>query len=402
MTIASVAPGAPGSVLGPVLYTVFVNGVPYTNRPPIVDAQLVQQYGKHDMFYLRIEYPQSQGATLSALALWPDDTPVGIQWGRVPDVTTWYGYVNNHEVNSVSDSGTNAVQVTYACIGTSSVLNPGVSRKWEQVSPTYIATTIAQENSLRAVTTPNSQGLVLNYEAQIGESNFQFLNRIADKTGYRFWCSGGTLYMVSPVVAIEGTGSGAVPLFTQNKVPNILDTCRNFKFLAGKNLPGSVVAHRAIFGIDQNSGQRFSAVNSPGDTNRAAIKTSYASQSYADAKARVDAWAALSQFWIGATAQLYGSTSVYPGKLVQLTGTALPDNASGFWLVSQVTQEMSVSFKDVPNLDVFTTSVTMLRNTAETNTVVLANTQPVNPEFVAMTVSNGQWVATAQAPVVLA
>ena len=38
------------------------------------------------------------------------------------------------------------------------------------------------------------------------------------------------------------TGSSAVPVFTQSKSPNVLDTCRNFKYLRGQNLPGAVQA----------------------------------------------------------------------------------------------------------------------------------------------------------------
>ena len=389
------------SWLGPVVYAVYVNGVLYNQQPPIIDAQLVQEYAAHDMFYLRIEYPLQVAGALSTLSIWPDDTPILVQWGRIPDVQTWYGYVNHKEINSAADSGTNIPQVTYICIGSSQVLNPAVTRKWEQVSPTYIAKQIGSEKGFRVVTTPGAT--VLAYEVQVAESDFQFLKRIADKTGYRFWCSGGTLYMIAPTVAIEGVGSSAVPVFTQSKSPNVLDTCRNFKYLRGQNLPGAVQANRAVFGIDASSGRVFSATAPPAaTTSRVAIKTTYATQTYADAKSRVDAWSALSQFWLGASAELYGSTVIYPGKLVQLNGTALADDAAGYWLVTKVTQNLMSAVTGVPVMDKFISDVNIVRNAASGNKVTLANTQPVVPEFTVMTLNTGgTWISSNKSTVSL-
>lgn len=376
--------------------TLWVNGVLYNQQqnPMIIDGQLIQNYGVHDMFHLRIEYPTQIMGTINQLSVWPDDTPVQIQWGRQPDVDTWYGYINHHEINSSSDSGTNILQITYVCIGASSIMNKAVTKQWENVSPTYIATQIASDNGFRAVTTPVN--VVLDYEVQAGESDFQFLNRIADKTGMRFWCSSGTLYMISPVVAISGAGSAAIPVFYENKVISYVDTCRNFKQLRGQNIPGSVQANRALYGIDKASHQLFVATTQPtSDASRVAIKTTYATQAYADASNRVNAWAGLSQFWITATAQLYGTTELYPGKLVQLAGNALPNGAVGYWLVSQATHNIEVSGTGVSNLDLYMSDVVLLRNSAESNSVVLANTQPVTPEHVTMTLnSSGHWISS--------
>jgi phage protein D len=284
------------------------------------------------------------------------------------------------------------MQVTYVCIGTSSVLNSSATRKWEQVSPTYIAARIAAEKSLRSVTTPS--GYTLDYEVQVGESNFTFLNRIADKTGMRFWCSGGTLYMLSATAALEGSGQSAVPSYNVDKSLSVQDTCRDFKYLSGKNLPGSVQATRAIYGIDASSNRLFSASATPGATSdRVAVKTTYATQSYADAKQRVNAWSTMSQFYTGATATLYGNTELYPGKLIQLTGAALPDGASGYWLISMATHNMSRGQTTLATQDRYLTDVTMLRNAVQSN-IVLSNITPVTPEFTRMNLnSHSTWVS---------
>ena len=388
--------------LGPVTYTVYVNGVLYNQQPPVLDAQLVEEYESHDMLYLRIEYPPNLVAVLSSQSLWPYDTPIKVIWGRSPDVRTFYGYINHHEVSGSADSGTAATQLTYVCIGTSAVMNSAKTRRWEGVSSTYIASKLAAENNLRPITSPSST--ILTYEAQAGESDFQFLKRIADKTGMRFWVSGGSLYMVSPTAAITGAGSSAPPSFTHNKAIGQLDTCRNFLQQKGTNLPGAVQANRVVYGIDATTGQAFSANAVPAtSTSRVAIKTTYATTNYADAKARVNAWASMSQFWTAATAQLYGTTTLYPGKLIQVTGAALPDGASGYWLVSHSTHSMVSAGTGISNMDTYIANVVMLRNTQISDSATLTNAQPVNPEFTVMTLNtNGKWVTTNGAPVTLA
>src|SRR5580700_2069125 len=130
--------------LGPVIYQVFDNGVPYNNRPPILDASLTETFGVHDLFTLRIEFPFNSPA--GSLIPWPDNTPISIQWGQAPDLNWWYGYVNHHEIATNADSGTRLMQLTYTCIGTSNVLNSVTTTKWESVTPTYILKSIAAAN----------------------------------------------------------------------------------------------------------------------------------------------------------------------------------------------------------------------------------------------------------------
>lgn len=387
--------------LGPVTYTVLVNGVLYNQQPQILDVQLVEEYESHDMMYLRIEYPPQMMGNISRLSIWPADTPIQVTWGRVPDVRTFYGYINHHEINHSADSGTDALQLTYVCIGTSAVLNSAKTRKWENITSTYVASQIAAENNMRAVTTPSST--MLTYEVQAGESDFHFLCRIADKTGMRFWVSGGTLYMINPTTAISGTGQSAVPQFSANKAIGLLDTCRNFKQLRGNNMPGSVQANRVVYGIDASTGKQFSASAPPANGGkRIAIKTTYASTNYSDAKARVDAWSAVSQFWAGATAQLYGNTRLYPGKIIQLIGGALPDGAAGIWLVSKATHNLVSAGTGVPNMDTYIVDVTLLRNTQSSDAITLANSDPVTPEFNVMSLNvSGDWTATNSTPVSL-
>jgi hypothetical protein len=364
--------------------------VPYNNRPPILDASLTETFGVHDLFTLRIEFPFNSPA--GSLIPWPDNTPISIQWGQAPDLNWWYGYVNHHEIATNADSGTRLMQLTYTCIGTSQVLNSVVTTKWESVTPTYILKSIAATNGFRSVTNPSSW--LLDYEQQ-AETDFQFLNRIANKVGMRFWCSGGTAYMITPTAALEGGGQSAIPQFYCDKSPNYPDTCRDLTSMQGTNLPGSVQANRVLYGIDSATGQPFSASTQPiTTTSRVALKSTTPTTSYYDASNRVKSWAALSQFWVGAQATLYGNTHLYPGKVVQLTGKALTSTTVGYWLVSSVTHNLSSSGTSSQYLDKYLADVVLLKNDAAA-TIVSPNITPVIPEFTSMSLNlSGQWIST--------
>jgi phage protein D len=375
------------STVGPVLYQVWVNEVPYGNNPRILDAELCMGFGEHDLFFFRIELPRNM--PVNGMTLWPVDTPIRVQWGRTPDLNTWYGYVNHRQIQAMADSGTKAQQIEYVCIGTSSVLNPDVSRSWTNVSPTYIAKQIAVENSLRAVVSPINW--VLDFEQQANMSNFDFLNYIANKTGMRFWCSNGSLYMVQPDIRLTDSLVTNPVTYFCDKTFTKQDTIRNYQVLQGNNIPGSVVANRALFGIDLVTGQPFSAVSSPasGTTSRVVIKQDTSVNSYYDAKQRIDASAALSQFSFMASAQVFGNTSLYPGKMVNLQGTALPGNLAGSWLVTSTKHKLLASYSTNAAKDIYATDVNLVRNTS--TGVNLVNVQPIKPEFPLCGLSKGQW-----------
>lgn len=382
----------PSTPVGPVIYQVLVNGVLITDF--ILDVELQQSWGSHDIFILRIEYQRA--SNMNAIKPWPDDAPVQITWGRRPAaLVNWYGYVNHKKLSSNADSGTHNLQYTYYCIGMSQPMNSDETVVWGNVTPTYIAKTIALKHKLRCVVT--STPWVLTSSVQAAESDFQFLNRIADKTGYRFWVSNGTLYFVNPAVVLIGAGQQVIPTYTQDKKLDQQDTLRNFEMLQGVNLPGSTVATRSVFGIDSTTGKVFqsTAVPAPGAPTPTIsnVNTVRVATSYGEGQRIVDAWQGLSQFWIGATAELFGNTILYPGKVVFLAGQALPDGNAGYWIVGSANHLLKMSGLQYPVADKYVTQVTLLRNTSSTIPSFKGTTK-ISPEFVPCIQSNGAWTST--------
>jgi hypothetical protein len=373
--------------LGPVVYSIYVNGTLATETP--LDVTLEQCWGEHEMFSVRIEYPRTF-VGIPSMSFWADNATVRILWGRRPDnLHTWYGYVNHHNVKGNADSGSKALQVTYYLLGTSKPMNSDKTRTWGNTTPTYIARKIASEYGFRTVVT--STNWILPYEVQANESDFCFLNRVADKVGFRFWVSGGTLYFIDPAVILSGSSDISVPRYTMDKRFDQVDTVVNFDMNQGDNLPGAEKAIRSIYGVDPGSGRVFqvSAANvAPSATQH--TMTGWPATSVAEAQNIVNAWQSRSQFFISAKAELFGDILIYPGKLVHLSGLQMPKDGTGLWLVTAARHILKVSGTTLTTSDKFVTQVELVRNSGNI-TPNIKNVSKISPEFVQCDIHQGHW-----------
>lgn len=376
--------------VGGVVYQIYVNDILYRDLALVMDVELRECFSRHDLMFIRVEYTRTY-PNIANLRTWADGARVMVVWGRRPDLNVWYGYVNHSEIRSDADSGSRAQQVTYVCIGTSAGLNADKTRTWKQVSPTYIAKALAREQRMRCVVTGTDW--VFDYEVQAGESDFHFLARLADKVGMRFWCSGGTLYLIDPAVALYGSAKVAVPQYVFDKRLDNQDTLRDFRLFQGENLPGAVVANRAIYGIDQSSGNPFVAVSSPSPASGVTyVNSQRPVTSYQEAQRLVTNWRDLSQFWVAGKAQVFGSTLLYPGKLVFLSGQGLMDGMGGYWLVTSARHLLKVSGVGDVIIDRFVTDIEIVRNSKAAD-VSVTGAQRVIPEMVPCKVNAGMWAS---------
>lgn len=375
--------------VGPVIYDIEVSGKRVLDFP--LDTELRQCWGRHDLFFIRIEIPRN--TSVDKLKIWKQNAPVKIVFGRRPaDLHTWFGYVNHHNIGENADSGSHALQITYCCIGTSKPMNSDKSRTWGSVTPTYMARKIAGEYGFRAILT--STNWILPHEVQANESDFCFLQRIAERVGYRFWVSGSTLFFIDPAVVLMGTSRQAIPQFRMDKLFTQLDTLREFSLNQGDNLPGSVIAKRSIYGLDPASGKTFKTF---ANTNQAPtiehVKSDVFVPDLNYASQHIQAWQSLSQFWLCANAELYGNTLIYPGKLVSLTGKQLPKDAQGHWIVAASQHVLKKSGSTYAPADKYITQVELIRNT----TSIVPNIKhihTVTPEFADCRLFKGKWLST--------
>lgn len=369
-----------------------MNGLLTSEFP--LDTELCQAWGQHDIFLIRLEIPRN--FSLAKLKLWQANAPVEIVFGRRPsNIQTWYGYINHRNVKENASSGSEAVQITYVCIGTSKPMNTDRNRAWGEVSPTYIARKIAAEYGFRAVLTKIDW--VLPYETQANESDFCFLNRIAQKVGYRFWVSGSTLYFIDPAVIIQGANKRSVPSFSMDKLFTQIDSMRRFSLNEGDNIPGAVIANRSIYGLDNNSGDvvKLFANNTTQKSDIEATMTQSYLPSLNQAQNLVNAWQRLNQFWICASAELFGNIFLYPGKLVYLSGNQMTQDTQGYWIVSAANHVLRKGGSTLSTADKYVTQVELLRNSSNIYPS-LKNVSGILPEFTACKLQQNRWLAVSQ------
>ena len=376
---------------GPVVFQVKVNGQTMNEFP--LDYELRQSWGNHDMYFIRLVV-SSEHSYKNLLTAWPDGSPVEILWGRQPtSVMSWYGYINHHESSSTDDQKLGVWQMTYVLIGTSKILNGHANKTWKNVTAAGIAQTIAQANGLRPVITKSSW--VLN-EIQANESDFQFLNRIATKVGFRFWVSGGSLYMIDPLIILAATSNQIVPQYRVDQYPGNQDYAMNFKIVQGDNIPGSVQKNRKVFGIDPSTSQVYS-VTAAGDSYADdTVDSSRHVTSKAEAQNIVNANKSLAQFWVQATVDVMGFTVLYPGKVINLQGYAIPDGDSGDWIVTGADHLLQPSGSPAVINDQYVTRLTVMRNAKDTTLIPhIKGIQNVVPEIVTCSLQGGKWTAAS-------
>jgi hypothetical protein len=372
------------SIIAPIVYTVKVHGIAVTDL--VVDTEFRASWGKHDLWFVRCKATKAQAK--KNITTWADGAPVEIFWGRGPGNThTWYGYVNHHVFSSQDDEAVGVLQVTYVLIGTSRVLNTEHSKQWASVSYSWMAQSIAKDNGFRCVFTQTTQ---LVNETQASESDFAYLNRMAEKIGFRFWCSGATMYFIDPQVLLTGFTYLSVPTYYINLNQTTLDSARLFEKTQGGNLPGAVVGTRQISGFDGKTGRVITLTAGSGST--AMAYTDRHVQSYSEGQRAINARQALAQFWITATVEVFGNIMLYPGKMILLDGDAMPHESAGTWLISGVVHVMAPGGTTNVVHDRYVTKLTLLRNVQATP--VLKGVRRIQPEFIPCSLVNGLWRST--------
>ncbi len=379
--------------VGAVSTNVQVNGTTVTDI--ILNCSIDMQWGMHDIAQVRIEY--NSLFPMSTITPWADNAPVKISWGRSPNpLNTWYGYVAHNELAGNADSGDHNLQYDYVILGTSKPMNAMSNKNWGLTTPTDVAKQMALKYKFRCVVTTPATTQALTNITQASMTDFQFMNYLAQKNGYRFYVSGGTMYFVDPAVYFTGSQSQGVSVFVQDKSLIKQDTMRDFRVVRGDSLPGSSISNRTVYGIDTSSGSGQIVSASTGGSAPTMYNTTRVATSLAEVQQIQTAWDGLSQFWIGGTAELFGDQSLYPGKLIYAQGNALPQNNQGYWCLARTRHQLVSSGSVATTNDKFVTQVEMIRNTQGPKPTI-KGVVTISPEQVGMTLSGSTWTSASQA-----
>lgn len=388
--------------VGPVVLQMEINGEVVPEYP--WDMKLTQAWGQHDMFQMSLVIPPGHPNAQSQ-TFFKDNAPVKLWWGRTPsNILMWYGYVNHHVLKTNSQYADGATEVRYTFTGTSKVMNADQWKRWENTTPAGIAQTIAKKYSLRAVTT--YVDWPVKYEVQAGESDFEFLNRMSQKYGYRHWVSGGTLYFIDPTTILHGPNPNYVPQYYADHWLPVSDTMRDFKLYRGDAVPGGAMTTRTIAGIDASTGKPFQvSADTSGTANpqQAVMQTARHVTSKAEAKRLINAQQNLSQFWQTGSATVYGYVLLNPNKLVLLGGVGVPNGYEGNWIVHGTEHKLALGkgLSYDTTQDIYNTKIHVVKNTTDFIPKI-SSYQTVNPEVVQCTLAGGVWQANSQSAITTA
>jgi hypothetical protein len=356
-------------VVSPVLKVVSATGpVPGA----LLSGSVLLAYEKHSLAILRYSFATSDKS--SRVPTLAEHTPVVLTYGRgVQGTEKFYGYVNHHEVLPTDALRTYIVE--YTLIGSSLPMNRQETRSWSEVSASYVARDIAARHGFRTFLHRHER--VREYVVQDGGSDMAMLGRLAQETGYRFWCHNGTLWFVNPRILVSGPKTDDIPSYRMDRSPGLVDTMDQFHLISGSTVEeGGVLADRRVYGYDPRSKEFIEATDtSPSNLLSLVDKTPVSSLS--EATAVLEAQSTKNRNWLVAKARVDGTAMLRPGALIYLIGSAMPAASRGYWLVTGAEHEVEIGIPGQPATQRFSTNVELVRD-ADT-TVTFTDTQTLSP-----------------------
>lgn len=345
----------------------------------LAGVELYQAEGAHQVAELTVmhtynpRFPSQQWRT-PAGSVWPENTPVHLQFGwYTDDSADWYGYVaSSRVVATESDPRFGyAVQVpvVYTLTGTSMPMQTRRNRTWRGTTASATARQIAQEYSLQPQIDPTAQ---VDEQSTQAASDWQYLNNLADRIGYRLYCDNTQLWFVDRSTVMPAP-DGTWPTFYQRKSPGVIDSIREFSAVVGDTDPAGglraryeTVAYNRTSSVLTESAYAQPRRTVQGTPVAPVLTTQYSSRpadSYAQSQRLLGAEA--DWLWVEARAVVNGDPRLKPGSLVELRGAGLGDANEGLWMVRSAVHKLEINHL-YPQKSTYSTTLVVGRNSTRT------------------------------------
>lgn len=367
----------------------------------VTDVVLYQAENAHQVVELTVMTTVYPGQPVDVVGgpKWPENTPAWLRFGWwADDQEDWYGYVASSRISgSESDAKFGyavTVPVTYTLVGASMPMQTQSSRPWTDTSPSYIARTIAHRYSLE----PRVEVSRVHFDQRMQTvSDWSFLADMTERIGYRLYLDKTALWFVSRATVMPSS-DGTVPIFTQRKLPGVIDTLRSFQATVGDTDPaGGLRGRYATVGLNRVTGRLAPAVfeqrrlDRQGQQVQPLLSRQYVDRpahSYRDAVDILDA--GTDWLWVHARAIVDGDPRLKPGSVVNLQGSAIGETNRGLWMVRGATHRIAVNFI-YPQKTEYVTELVLGRDLADGLTVTLPGAPAPVP---APTLTDGRWRAS--------
>lgn len=354
------------------------------NPGPLSRVEIQERFGQHQIAILDFGIPREVRKKVV-----PELTPMIMRWGSYPvDTRTFYGYVNHHEMRDTEDE---TILRVY-CIGSSEPMNQPSTTSWSNTSDSAIAKEIANRNGLRCVLHKSSR--VLDFWSTNGGSDMKTMQRLAERTGYRFWVDGSTLFYLRPDVLLDKAPGVRTSVYSTNGADS--DTLRGFRIISGSLAPvdGAAKVHE-IYGLDRGTNRLIRASSTQALARRGLTvppsriinKTPADTLSMARDVVETNA---IAGDWATAEATVAGTARDRLGDLVILDGSGLHHEYAGNWVVAGGTHVFDILNETTQ----FNSTLELIRNTQTSHEFLFRDTLSRTPIVVPATLKGRTtWVS---------
>lgn len=321
-----------------------------TFNMPANEMKLEQQINTHDM--LTLTFSDFGLLMLKGLTT---QSPVKVTWrtsngikGKFFGVV--YGIQRTHAIQA-------SKEVEIICIGLTFLMKNSKSGIWTNKTVADVVKVIAQRNGLKAVVSGHSARY--SQITQQGESDWEFLQKLAEMSGYTIAVKEKTL-LFKTIDELVSESIGGMPLLFQEQtfMPPFSSleeqTLDKLTPLYGDYLEHPELSKNSFKitrGVDPIKATTFTSTESPKtkqqirktkndpifnqELTSAVVNTKEFSQSVAKAKA------AKARFNIPAHFKSQGDPRITPNSLVEVDGVL--EDVDGYWLVHKVTHYLNVN-----------------------------------------------------------
>jgi phage protein D len=311
---------------------------------------LEQRVNTHDV--LSIEFTNFNLAMLKGLKT---QSPVIVKWQTSNKIKgTFYGVVYGIQRSHAAQS---SKEVEIVCLGLTFPMKQSRSGVLINKTISEVVSIVAKRNGLKAAVS----GHPVRYSqiTQQGESDWEFLQRLAADSGYTISVKDKTI-LFRTIDEIVSDSIGGMPILYQEQtfMPKFSSfeeqTLDRFTPLYGEYLESPDLPNNSIKitrGVDPIKALSFTSTESPKSNRQVrkskpepifnqeltniVVNTAEVSQSIAKAKA------AKARFNIPATFKSQGDPRIFPNALVEVRG--ILGDADGYWLVHKVTHYINVN-----------------------------------------------------------
>lgn len=345
---------------------------------------------------LNSSLPSQQQVSPAGTSVWAEGTAVHLQYGWwADDDGDYYGYVASSRVlASESDARFGyavVVPVVYTLVGASMPMQSHRNRLWQDVSPSYIASSVAASYNLQ----PQVEVSAVRYASRMQtQSDWQFLADLTARVGYRLFLDGCTLWFVARDTVMPAS-DGSVPVVRQDKSPGVVNSLREFSSVIGDTDPaGGVRASYQAAALNAGTGVRSKATltqlrtDVQGNAVPALVTQQYSGRpagSYTEASTLLAG--DTTYLWVESRAVTNGDPRLKPGSLVDLEGSALGTENTGLWMVRGATHRIAVNHADRTRTE-YTCDLVLGRDDARSLRVPVQSAVPTMPPVALVA---GQW-----------